>query len=162
MSIFWHSQNKIPPSIFLQRKIHCWTLIFQTFEHSNILKFQFLGKYYYCCSLFTALLFIVVGFSCIFSSHKIPKFSSLIINQIEDSIVSNIDDNIKDICLRYGDINVFRNKIQETHDTTTNRGKTSAERAEHLKKHKLKRPHAGKKDCQDWPITVQKSCNHWH
>ena len=46
--------------------------------------------------------------------------------------------------------------FQETCDATTNKAKPYTERAEYLKQ-KLKGPHAGKNDCKNRPISIQKS-----
>ena len=81
------------------------------------------------------------------------------INKVDDSIASKVhDDKSKDIRLAYGNLEGFRNMIQETCDTTTNSAKTYAERAEYLK-HKLKKSYAGKNDCKNRLITVRKSCH---
>ena len=58
--------------------------------------------------------------------------------------------------MAYGDIRAFRNMFQETCDATTSKAKTYTERGQYLKQ-KLKRSHAGKNDCKNRPVSVQKS-----
>ena len=69
--------------------------------------------------------------------------NSIMINKIDDSVVSQLDDDkLKNIGLAYDDIKAFKNMFQETCNTTTNSATTYRE--EYLKQ-KLKRSYAEKK-----------------